>query len=1370
MWSTAVIPQENFEDFSFVNIKEGISRRAVSTMIEDHHGFKWIGTSGAGIYRYDGINYISYSYDGSQDTSISSNLIYCTYLDKENRLWIGTDNGLNLYNRDLDEFIRIDLNKGLNPRIESIFLVECLLEDGEGNLLVGTTNAGLLKLNLDTFEMARVPLEEPVYDFFEINNVAKNSKGEIYAVTNLGLKKYDRNRNVLVRYRYSEAGNIKSIDEPINAIIFDSRDNLWLGTTEQGIIKIPEHEGKPEVQRYLVSNKKIFSMLELEGDKILCGTENDGLLLLNGEGEILKRYVNNKFDKNSIKSNSVWSIHQDKEDRIWLGYFNSGVGVYDRLYNKFHAIESLPNETNSLQNGAVTGIIKDAAGKLWITMDGGGIDIYDPDTRKIEHINNSNTTKYSGLTTNQIISIFIDSQENSWVSSWNGGIYFLKNGSKEFVNYTIDNTDGGLLSNKIFSITEDSQGYIWIATFENGLHFYDPYQNRFFPCTDKPFADHALVDANIRTVLADRNDNIWLGTTSGLFKVRRESSGAFTVVSLKNRMSEKLKEHPSTHLIQSVYEAKDGKIWVGTDGGGLVIYDSEEDNFKALNNVPGLSLKSISAIVEDKNGTFWISGKSGIAKLEADFSKATIFTVDDGLLVNDFNDNAIYVDDNGVLYFGSYLGVNYFNPNRLPENTSEPSLYFTDFKLFNKSVLPGGANSPLDKVISETKTITLKHKQSVFSLEYVGINYTRPEKTQYAYFLEGLDSEWNYVGNVRTANYTNLAHGDYVFKVKSANNDGVWNTAPLTLKIRVLPPWWKTNWAYVSYVILFFIGVFAVNAFQKNRYREKRAVEFERDKRIQEERLNAKKIQFFTNISHEFRTPLTLIMNPLLDLIKNPNLDLPDVVQQKHQIIYKNSDRLSRLINELMDFRKLQSNKILIQVREMDVVQQVRDILTYFEDEAVNRQIVLEFQPEVEKLQSWLDSNMLEKILFNILSNAFKVTPNNGRISVFISRKQGSVQLPLVSSEEAVEVFELSVRDTGPGLDQKEYKRIFKRFYQVGKLNKSYYGSTGIGLEVVKDFVELHKGKIEVESEIGKGTEFIMTFPLGKAHFSENELFRKEEDDYVLDNRQTLGTNAPDAKETEAVETVENPYTLLIVEDNAALLEYLQAEFRKQFKIITAENGAEGLKMAQEKLPDIIITDVVMPEMDGMELCKQIKKDLKTSHIPLLMLTAKTMIADRLEGIDSGADAYLDKPFDMGILKATLLQLLSSRKILFDKYYKGVTKTSHTKTTSVDNEFIQKVLDFTHKNISEPDLSVELLASQFFLSRSQLYRKTKALTGVSVNEFIRKVRLEKAKELLESGEGNISEITYKVGFSSPSYFTKCFKAEFGYLPTDTPLN
>jgi signal transduction histidine kinase/ligand-binding sensor domain-containing protein/DNA-binding response OmpR family regulator len=1364
VFTTCLFSQDKFDNFQFRSIQETTSKRAISSITQDKNGFIWIGTNGAGLYRYDGVNYFGYQYN-KKPGSVNSNFIYSTFIDSNNNLWVGTDDGLCLYNRDLDNFTKINIEDVITKGYDEPITVKTIIQDNHGNLILGTYGFGLFKLNIKTLEASLIPSKILKKNNFLIKSSVKNKQGIIYLGTSYGLLELDLNEKV--KQVYKDKFKREPLLDDIENLVIDKYGYIWLGTTENGLIKIKPETDNYQFENYFITKNKILSIIESSLDYIICGTENDGLLVVNHKGQVLQKYLHSKYNNFSLKSNSVWSLYEDKEKRLWLGYFNKGLGVFDKPNNQFNSLESLVNNDNSLQTSSVTSVIKDKKGNLLMSNEGGGLDIYNLSNKSYIHVNQNNQNYYSGLDAADIQTIFIDSKQNIWIGSWDRGIYFLKNGTTRFINYNTANSTG-LKSNRIFSFSEDSKGRIWIGTFIKGLHYFDNKSNTFVHCNSKQFTENALDNAFIRKVFVDSDNVLWVGTILGLYQVSLKNDSDFKVTKMRDAMFKDKTKYNSIQTILSIYESNDKTIWIGTDGEGLFNYNKKTNKFSNYNDFPGFTEKSVRAIISDNNGSLWISGGSGLTKLDFKNRKSTHFTKDDGLIDNDFSNNAVFKDENGELYFGGYEGVNYFNPNEIKKIEKAPKLYFSDFKLFNRSVKPNEDASPLTKVISQTKEIILNYTQSVFTIEYVGINYNYSKKNQYAYYLEGFEKDWNYVGNNRTATYTNLAPGNYVFKVKSANADGSWSNDELELKIKILPPWWKSIWAYLAYTSILVFLLIYFNKVYQNRFKAKQAILLEKEKNIQSEKLNNNKLQFFTNISHEFRTPLTLIINPLEDILRSKNVS-PEI-HNKLKIVHKSSDRLSRLINELMDFNKLEFNKIFLQVKKIEVVAFTEEIISYFDEEAAARNITINFESSLDELEDWLDPKMLEKIIFNIISNAFKFTPDNGFITIAIDKTD--TDHSLLMNGNTVPSFSITITDTGSGIHKKDLKRIFDRFYQVNNVNKDYYGSTGIGLEVVKEFIELHKGKIDVESQIGQGTKFTVTFPLGKSFYKKNEIvdevFRIEKNK----NKFLFESNDPADDDEVTNQKIENPaletaklYTVLIVEDNTELRNYLKHELSKSYKVIVAENGQKGYELAVQKLPDLIITDVIMPVMDGLQLCKNIKGDLKTSHIPLLMLSAKAMVKDRLEGIDSGADIYLSKPFELDILKSSLAQLITSRQIMFKKFYSGITKDGKDKTTSLDNDFIQKILHFINENISEPLLTVELLSSKIYLSRSQLYRKIKTLTGVSVNEFIRNVRLEKAKQLIEQGNNNINEISYKVGFTSPSYFSKCYKIKYGHLPT-----
>tara|TARA_B110000003_G_scaffold96909_1_gene99044 strand:- start:13827 stop:18026 length:4200 start_codon:yes stop_codon:yes gene_type:complete len=1367
-FQTLLFGQENSDEYNFSSIEDGFSQRAITSVMKDTDGYLWISTYGDGIFRYNGIDFKNYKQEmSSKEKSLNSSIVFYGLQDAQKNIWFGTQIGLNFYNHNIDKFESIPLQEK-DKKLK--FAIHAIAEYNDNTLLLGTHEFGLFKFDKKTLTQKIIPYKanEPVQNLL-INAIIKSSNGRFLIGTNHGLMTFDPYNEVLQLAKFNTENGYETINKSIESLHIAKDNSIWIGTFSSGLVRIQHNNNDVySIEEFFISKKRILSLAEKTNGNILCGTENDGLFEINYVTKNAKNYQQNKLKQNGIKSNSIWTVFTDPKDRIFLGYYNKGIDLHDDNYNKFSSIKSIPYLSNSLNSSSVTGIIKDNKGRFWISMFDGGVNVYDPKKKKFINLYDQKNPIAKGLNRLDIPTIFIDSKQNIWIGTWDSGLFFLKYKSKEFININKSSNNSVFRSNRVMSFDEDSKGTIWIGTFGNGLYSFDLSSENFSHHNSLEFQKYHTNSSSIRKVIVDHQDAVWIGTRNGLYKIVKDKTGSFRVYSINDLMNKNLKseidQSKNSSIVFSLFEDLKNNMWIGTLGNGLAKYSVKSNSIEWYNLDNGLIHETISSITQSNDGSLWIGGNKGLSKLDTEKNTFVNFNKKDGLLSNSFNYNAVFKDIDNIIYFGNVKGINYFNPNNINYNQEKPVVYLSDLKISNEVITPEIKNSTLKNVISKTKKLSLNHKQSNFTIDYFAINYTRGENNQYAYYLKDFDEKWNYVGAARSASYKNIPPGDYTFMVKASNNDGVWNNIPTTIDIKILPAWWATNSAIVSYILTILLIAYIVFKYISTRIKEKRVLNTERKEYKQFEALNAKKIQFFTNISHEFRTPLTLILTPLEDIIEDNKIEFPKNIKEKHQIIYKNAKRLSRLINELMDFRKLQFNKMSINASQINIVPFIEEVVSHFQEEASLKNIMLSVEYDQDDFIIWSDPSMLEKIIFNLLSNAFKATPAEGLITIQINNPSNLIHLPLVNKNTPVKAIEIIIKDTGLGIKKENIKKVFDRFYQANEINEQYYGGTGIGLELVKNFVDLHKGKIVLKSKENIGTQFKIYFPLGYSHLKENDINKnhKKTINQYSDSKKEQLINYEFNNEENEVKKI-----ILIVEDNIELRSYIKNELKDEYHIKEAENGLEGLEKATKYIPDIIITDVMMPIMDGFEFCDHIKNDLKTSHIPILMVTAKGMQIDKVKGIDSGADVYLNKPFNMKVLRSHINQLITSRKILFDKYFNPLSTTvDYNNTTSLDKEFMRNVLSHINENINDEKLNVEHLAGELFLSRSKLYRKIKALTGDTANEFIRKIRLEKAKQLISGSEYTISEVCYKVGFSSPSYFTKCFKNHFGILPTE----
>jgi signal transduction histidine kinase/DNA-binding response OmpR family regulator len=817
----------------------------------------------------------------------------------------------------------------------------------------------------------------------------------------------------------------------------------------------------------------------------------------------------------------------------------------------------------------------------------------------------------------------------------------------------------------------------------------------------------------------------------------------------------------SNQVVYSLWEDPKGNMWAGTMGGGLDLFDRQTRRFVSFNEKNGLGNNIIKSIIGDDKGYLWLSTNKGISRFNPLTKAFKNYEIYNGLQSQEFIVGSGFKTREGRILFGGVNGFNVINPPEVRENKNPPLCRFTGFYLFNKPAGPGNPNSPLKKDLNAVNEITLTHDQSDFTFTYSALNYTVPSNNRYSYLLEGFDKSWTDAGHDTKATYTNLPPGDYRFLVKAANNDGLWNDHPTTLIIHIIPPFWKTWWAYLIYLMLLMSILYIIYRDISNKERLKAQIRMERLTADKMKELNRIKLNFFTHVSHELRTPLSLIMDPLRKMIREEMT--AEQTKKYGGLMYKNAQRLMQLIDQMLDLRKIEEGHLNLHARPENIVLLTKNIAGLFNMHAIERNIHYSISTTADDLEVWIDQDKFEKIIFNLISNAFKYTADNGSIMIRITTEKTEPGFAVIH-----------VKDTGVGIPSHLKNKVFELFYQVEDSSRYENGSTGIGLTLTRELVELHKGRIEVESEPGKGSDFIIYLPFGIAAADSNEQPGLSLSSHAVakpaDNIYPAPLDASARGQAgDSLRPPESGPLLLLVEDNKDLREYLNEELSRHFSIEDAADGQAGHEKALQLVPDLIISDIMMPEMNGIELCRKIKTDERTSHIPVILLTAKQAETHQIEGYSAGADAYVPKPFNLEVLLARIKNLLDSRKKLRELYGKetdpSVSDTgSEPQMNPIDREFLDKTIRLVEENLSDIRFDIDRLSDMVKVSRRQLYRKIKALTNQTVHDFVTDIRLKRAAALLLAREFTVSEVAYKVGFSEPANFSRSFARRYGKSP------
>jgi signal transduction histidine kinase/ligand-binding sensor domain-containing protein/DNA-binding response OmpR family regulator len=1196
--------------------------------------------------------------------------------------------------------------------------VQSIIQDKYGLMWISSFS-GLYRFDGYEFINYRPdPLDPSALISGGVYNLISDSIGNFYVAffdtTYICRYNYDTDNFVrLQRYKLGPTF-IKRIERKKKQLVktYDTEDFHW-EYSNHILIKINKKTGESKKfftetpQNQPISDNNISVMFIDKHENLWLGTENQGIYKVNTDSKPFFSYYHYKSDNRIIIKDIIRAIHEDKSGNIWIGTFYNGVHVFNRKNNKITILRQNPdNLNNSLISNEIRCILCDSKGYVWIGTKQ-GLSKYHPST-------------------------------------------------KTFTNYAF-RTPKSIPNNWVHAIMEDYKGSIWIGTFD-GIAKYDTSQDLFIAYDPRV----SLMNKQVDIILEDRYKNLWVGTQGGGVTClkRKNNSDEFNPVHYIHNREDT--NSISNNRVFSIREDKQGYIWIATEY-GLNRLDPETGVFLRFTQNNNLPDEMIMGLLIDNNDNLWISHKKGLSRMNIESFEIRSYSEQDGLQSNEFSENACFKnDETGELFFGSTNGLNSFFPTKIEENHIKPEVIFTGLEILNQPVRPQEKIDDrviLSKPILFTDEINLKYSDKSFSIKFAALHYANPKSNQYLYKLDGYDKNWIKADPmIRMATYSNLPGGKYTFMAKASNNDGIWNEQPSTIKINISPPWWN-NWvAYFAYFAIVILVFYLVYNYIVSREKFKNEMRYERMKMKKIVELDTMKMQFFTNVSHEFRTPLSLIIDPLRKL--NQSNVAPSQAKYYYSIMHQNAQLLMRLVNQLLDIRRLETGHLKLDIRQADIVAFSRSVYNSFSLRANQRKIKYKFFSAASGITARFDPEKFEKILTNLLSNAFKYTSDGGEISVEIYQKKDQGNVP---GDNGYVV--LAVHDNGIGIPLKSQQKIFDRFYQALTPKLIPSRGTGIGLAYTKQLVELMKGKITVKSSPGNGSVFTVILPIGDIN-DKQETIAELQPETVVENIPILNADFTDSITDEKQDASEK-YTILVVEDNVEVRAYLKNELQHKYKVFEANDGAEGFNTALENAPDIILSDIMMPEVSGLDLCKQIKSDERTSHIPFIMLTARQSDAYKKEGYEFGADVYVTKPFNMSVLLAIIKNLIDTRQKLKELFsnspFIDIKKLSGN---AADESFLEKAMETIEEEISNPDFNIDSLSDMLKMSRRQLTHKIKTLTGQTVLEFIKTVRLNKGAKLLLSRDYSISEVSYMLGYNVPANFSRSFNKQFGKTPSE----
>jgi len=1316
------------------------------TIYQDSRGYLWFATKN-GLNRFNGKEYKIYHREDGNEQSLSNNSVTSITEDQEGYLWVGTNNGLNRIDLNTNEIKRYNLET--NGLVANS--ISTVYTDRSGCLWVGTWE-GLNRYNREGDHFEYIPIEDDT-ERAMIVTLLEDSSGRFWIGTrNKGLLLCDHQMNLISQFT-SESKNMPLNNNNITSIYEDDKKQIWVGCKNSGLNKINLRDN--EVTSYTnlnsgLSNNSVRCIIEWQG-KLLIGTF-DGIFDLDKATERIVKVAGYDDINKSLSHYSVYCFCVDRDKTLWVGTFAGGVNYLNKFTNRF--VLHKPQEELNIRTGIYGAITYESPEDLWIATEGYGLLNYNKRTNESHYYLIDPSVRFA-FNTNIIKSVFYE-DGYVWCGTTKGEIYKFNIKTKKFSLY-----HQYPIEYSIYSIIRDHNGVLWVggASTEFGLTCFvnDSLVTTFYNNVDEP-----IYFSNVRCILEEEDGVFLLGSTAeGLLRFDTHKK---QLTKYSNEASVEKYRIPNNY-ISAIVRTKSGEIWGSTYGGGIFQLDESKAIRRIMTVREGLLDNNICTLVESSDQRLWMSTVNGLIMFDPAKDEVRNYHRHNGIDIREFTLHSGITLPDGSLCFAGSNGFVTFHVEAMDKNNNIPPVVLEQLSVNNHPVEVGDESAILDKVLDGMETIRLAYNENNFSITYQALNYIYATQNQYAYKLEGYDTDWNYVGERNSAFYTNLSPGKYVFLVKASNNDGVWNEEGRSLIIIVQPPLWRTWYAYLFYVIALAAIIYGILYYVNIKRNLEAGLKMKHLEKQKQEEFHQAKIRLFTNFSHELRTPLMLIITPFEELVKR--VDIPAELHDKLSIIYKNAQKLLLLVNQLMDLHKNQAGSMDLKVSEGDICEYIKEIYYAFNQIALTNEVKFTLNCTPKTINGWFDKSLLEKVVFNLLSNAFKYTASGESVLMEVSevtlKELDPKRTDGLYKDENSQYVILKVKDSGKGIEEGEADKIFTPFYQIPETSGINLSGTGIGLSLVYTIVQLHRGVIYVDHTETKGACFVVILPVSRSAFSEEQIESREIDKIAeITNTEDISVSLP------VTENKDQPkYKILLVEDDKDVRDYLKKSLEAEYIVIEAADGVRAYEKVVQDFPDLVLSDIMMPKRDGLELCTMIKNDIRIGHIPVILMTARSMVVHIKEGFQAGADDYIVKPFNMDVLQTRIRSLLASREQLKKLYGKRFSPdVMGIEVKSADERFSQKLFDVIEKNISNEKLDVELLCTEIGISRANLYRKLKSITELSPMELIRNKRLEMAAKLLKESEMNVSEIASHLGFNSHSYFSNSFKAFYGCTPTE----